>query len=72
MNGSKLQQILSQGKFAVTAEVGPPRGANADVVREKANLLKGYVDAVNVTDNQTAIVRMSSIASCAHLDPDGY
>jgi methylenetetrahydrofolate reductase (NADPH) len=67
MNGSKLQQILIQGKFAVTAEVGPPRGANASVVREKANLLKGYVDAINVTDNQTAIVRMSSIASCAHL-----
>ena len=67
MNGSKLQQILSQGEFAVTAEVGPPRGANADVVRKKAALLKGYVDAVNVTDNQTAIVRMSSIAACAHL-----
>jgi methylenetetrahydrofolate reductase (NADPH) len=67
MNGSKLQQVLSQGKFAVTAEVGPPRGANAEVVREKAKMLMGYVDAVNVTDNQTAIVRMSSIASCAHL-----
>jgi methylenetetrahydrofolate reductase (NADPH) len=67
MNGSKLQETLLKGKFAVTAEVGPPRGANAEVVREKAKLLKGYVDAVNVTDNQTAIVRMSSIASCAHL-----
>jgi methylenetetrahydrofolate reductase (NADPH) len=67
MNGSKLQQILTQGKFAVTAEVGPPRGANAEVVRQKASLLKGYVDAVNITDNQTAIVRMSSIASCAHI-----
>ncbi len=67
MNGRKLQQILTQGKFAVTAEVGPPRGANADVIRQKADLLKGYVDAINVTDNQTAIVRMSSIASCAHL-----
>jgi methylenetetrahydrofolate reductase (NADPH) len=67
MNGSKLQQILSQGKFAVTAEVGPPRGANADVVKQKAALLKGFVDAVNVTDNQTAIVRMSSISACVHL-----
>lgn len=67
MNGSRLQQILLQGKFAVTAEVGPPRGANADVIRKKADLLKGYVDAINVTDNQTAIVRMSSIASCAHI-----
>ncbi len=67
MNASRLQQILAGGEFAVTAEVGPPRGANADVVRGKASLLKGYVDAVNVTDNQTAIVRMSSIAVCAHL-----
>ncbi|HEX7474618.1 MAG TPA: methylenetetrahydrofolate reductase [Dehalococcoidales bacterium] len=67
MNGSKLQQILTQGKFAVTAEVGPSRGADASAIKEKAALLKDYVDAVNVTDNQTAIVRMSSIASCAHL-----
>jgi methylenetetrahydrofolate reductase (NADPH) len=67
MNGSKLQKILSEDKFAVTTEVGPPRGANAEVVREKASRLKGYVDAINITDNQTAIVRMSSIASCAHL-----
>jgi methylenetetrahydrofolate reductase (NADPH) len=71
MNGSKLQQILAQGNFAVTAEVGPPRGTNADVVRVKANMLSGYVDAVNVTDNQTAIVRMSSIASCVHLSQMG-
>jgi methylenetetrahydrofolate reductase (NADPH) len=67
MNGSKLQQILSRGKFAVTAEVGPPRGADAAAVRQKAALIKDYVDAINVTDNQTAIVRMSSISSCAHL-----
>ncbi len=67
MNGSKLQQTLTRGKFAVTAEVGPPRGADAAVIREKAALLKDFVDAVNVTDNQTAIVRMSSIASCTHL-----
>jgi methylenetetrahydrofolate reductase (NADPH) len=68
---SRLEQILKSGKFAVTAEVGPPRGANADVVRKKASLLKGYADAVNVTDNQTAIVRMSSIAACAHVIAEG-
>jgi methylenetetrahydrofolate reductase (NADPH) len=67
MNGSKLQQTLTQGKFAVTAEVGPPRGANAEVVRAKASQLTGYVDAVNITDNQTAIVRMSSLSACVHL-----
>ena len=64
---SKLQQILSKGEFAVTAECGPPRGAKSEVVIKKGELLKGYVDAVNVTDNQTAIVRMSSIAACWHL-----
>lgn len=67
MSGSKLQEILSQGIFAVTAECGPPRGANAAAVWKKGALLKDCVDAVNVTDNQTAIVRMSSIAACAHL-----
>lgn len=64
---NKLQQILARGEFAVTTECGPPRGANSEVVIEKGELLKSYVDAVNVTDNQTAIVRMSSIAACAHL-----
>ncbi|MDP2719893.1 MAG: methylenetetrahydrofolate reductase [Dehalococcoidia bacterium] len=67
MNGSRLKQILSSGKFAVTAECGPPRGANTEVVRKKASFLKDCADAVNVTDNQTAIVRMSSLAACAHL-----
>jgi len=67
MSGSKLQKILSEGKFAVTAECGPPRGANAKVIHEKGAMLKDCVDAVNVTDNQTAIVRMSSIAACAIL-----
>jgi methylenetetrahydrofolate reductase (NADPH) len=64
---SRLQEILAKGEFAVTAECGPPRGANPEVVRKKGKMLNGYVDAVNVTDNQTAIVRMSSIAACAHL-----
>jgi methylenetetrahydrofolate reductase (NADPH) len=72
MNISKLQQILNQGSFAVTAEIGPPRGADPDVIRIKANSLLGYVDAINITDNQTAIVRMSSIASCVHLVSMGF
>ncbi len=66
-SSSRLQQLLSKGEFAVTAECGPPRGANSEIVNKKGLVLKGYVDAVNVTDNQTAIVRMSSIAACAHL-----
>jgi methylenetetrahydrofolate reductase (NADPH) len=68
---SKLRQVLSDGKFAVTAECGPPRGADPEIINKKGDLLKGYVDAVNVTDNQTAIVRMSSIAACVHLEKMG-
>ncbi len=64
---SNLQKILSQGKFAVTGECGPPRGANQDIITKKIDLLRDHVDAVNVTDSQTAIVRMSSIAASAHL-----
>jgi methylenetetrahydrofolate reductase (NADPH) len=64
---SRLENILSTGAFAVTCECGPPKGANADVIRKKAKMIKGYVDAANVTDNQTSIVRLSSIASCAIL-----
>ncbi len=64
---SQLHDKLSSGQFAVTSECGPPRGANKEVIDEKIKLLNGHVDAVNVTDNQTAIVRMSSIAASAHL-----
>ena len=68
---SNLQRVLAGGAFAVTAECGPPRGADPEVIRQKGSLLKGYVDAINVTDNQTAIVRMSSIAACVHLQQIG-
>ena len=61
--GSNLEKILRAGHFAVTGELGPPQSADPEVIREKAALLKGYVDAVNITDNQTAIVRMSSIGA---------
>jgi len=62
-SGSRLERILQSGEFAVTGELGPPKSGNAEVVREKARLLKGSVDAVNITDCQTAIVRMSSISA---------
>lgn len=61
--GSNLEKLLNAGHFAVTGELGPPQSADAEVIREKAGLLKGYVDGVNITDNQTAIVRMSSIGA---------
>ncbi len=62
-SGSKLEKVLQAGHFAFTGELGPPRGANAEAVRKKAGHLKGLVDAVNITDNQTAVVRMSSWAT---------
>jgi len=61
--GSTLERVLTAGEFAVTAELGPPANANAEAVKKKANHCKGIVDGANVTDNQTAVVRMSSIAA---------
>ncbi len=66
-SGSNLEKILEKGLFAVTGELGPPKGNDIEVVKKKAEFLKGYVDAINITDNQTAIVRMSSIAAGALL-----
>lgn len=60
---SNLERVLESGQFAVTAELGPPLNADAEVVRRKAKILKGYVDAFNVTDGQTAVTRMSSWAA---------
>src|SRR4030042_837657 len=65
--GSHLEKVLEKGIFAVTGEFNPPKGNDVSVVKRKAGLLKGCVDAVNVTDNQTAIVRMSSIAASSLL-----
>jgi len=69
--GSNLERILTGGQFAVTGELGPPKGTDVAIVERKAKLLKGNVDAINVTDNQTAIVRMSSIAVSALLNQMG-
>ena len=68
---SVLKRILDNGEFAVTAECGPPKGADPEAVIKKAESLKGKVDSVNVTDNQTAIVRMSSMAACSILKQQG-
>jgi methylenetetrahydrofolate reductase (NADPH) len=71
-SNSNLEKILERGEFAVTSECGPPRGADPEVITKKGELLKGYVDAVNVTDNQTSVVRMSSFASCILLKNMGF
>jgi methylenetetrahydrofolate reductase (NADPH) len=64
---SKLEKVLKAGHLGVTSECGPPRGSDPEGIKEKGNLIKDYVDAVNVTDNQTAMTRMSSLAACVHL-----
>ena len=69
---SKLQRILAAGHFAVTSECGPPRSANGAIVDEKARLVGPYIDAVNCTDNQTAVVRMSSLAACIRIKQLGF
>ncbi|MDM8544593.1 methylenetetrahydrofolate reductase [Desulfococcaceae bacterium HSG9] len=61
---SVLEKVFNSGQLAVTSECGPPRGALPEKVIEKAKMLAGYVDGINVTDNQTAMVRMSSLAAC--------
>jgi len=60
---SRLEKVLLKGEFAVTSECGPPRGADPDPIRKKGALLKESVDVINVTDNQTSVVRMSSISA---------
>jgi len=62
-SGSRLERVLQAGHFAFTSELGPPQGANVEAIRKKASYLKGVTDMVNITDNQTAVVRMASWAA---------
>ena len=64
---SKLEKILSEGHLAVTSECGPPRGSDPEVITKKAELIKDHVDAINITDNQTSVTRMCSLAACIRL-----
>ena len=70
-SGSNLEKVFKGGHFAVTCECGPPKGADVEVIKKKASYIKGKVDAANVTDNQTAVVRMSSIATSSILVQEG-
>ena len=70
-SGSNLEKLFEKGEFVITGELGPPKGTDVEVVKKKAAMLKGNVDAVNITDNQTAIVRMSSIATSKILIDEG-
>ncbi|MBW2408530.1 MAG: methylenetetrahydrofolate reductase [Deltaproteobacteria bacterium] len=64
---SKLEKIFSEGHYAVTSECGPPRGTNIEHVTKKAELIKDHVDAINITDNQTSMTRLCSLAACIRL-----
>lgn len=66
-SGSRLERLIAAGRFAVTAELGPPMGASLEVIDRKAEFLRDNVDAINVTDNQTAVVRMSSASVAIRL-----
>ena len=65
--GSALQRSLEAGAVTVTAEVMPPRGGDPSHTLAMANLLRGWVQAINVTDGSRAVMRMSSLAVCRLL-----
>jgi methylenetetrahydrofolate reductase (NADPH) len=67
-----LREAIESGRFAVTSEVGPPKGIDVSAMLEAAELLRGRVDALNVTDNQAAVMRLSTIAACIHLKLAGF
>lgn len=67
-----LRRALETGRFAITSEVGPPKGSDVAEMLETADLLRGRVDALNVTDNQAAVMRLSTIAACIHLKLAGH
>lgn len=68
---SNLERVLESKILAVTGELGPPQSADCDVIRRKAKILAGHVDACNVTDGQTAVVRMASWAACLIAKDEG-
>jgi methylenetetrahydrofolate reductase (NADPH) len=70
-SGSNLEKVLKAGHFAFTGECGPPKGSNVEHLKEKISFLKGNVDSVNITDNQTAVVRMASWAGALVMIEQG-
>ena len=70
-SGSNLEKVLEAGHFAVTAELGPPMSASDEEIRHKMEILRGHADAFNITDCQTAVVRLSSIAAAIMLIQGG-
>ena len=66
-----LKPLLEAGKFVITAEVGPLKGTDTTEINEVAQLLRGRVDAANVTDQQSSVMRLGSLATCHLLKEKG-
>ncbi|RLB08263.1 MAG: 5,10-methylenetetrahydrofolate reductase [Deltaproteobacteria bacterium] len=66
-----LKEALESGKFTITTEVGPLKGTDTSEILEVAELLDGKVDGVNVTDQQSAVMRLGSLATCSLLVEKG-
>jgi len=64
---SRLKERLSAGKFVVTGEIGPPKGVDLDACLREADSMDGYITAVNVTDMQSAVMRVGSLAVSTRL-----
>jgi methylenetetrahydrofolate reductase (NADPH) len=67
----KLTELFQQGKFAITSENGPPKGTDVTEMLENAELLRGRVDAVNITDQQSSVMRLGSLAASSLLKQRG-
>jgi len=68
---SRLEKVLKSGHMAVTSECGPPRSADPEGIIKKGELIKDHVDSINITDNQTSVTRLCSLAACVHLKQQG-
>ena len=66
-----FQSLIEAGKFVVTAEVGPLKGTDVTEIEETAEMLRSQVDAVNVTDQQSAVLRLGSLTTCHLLKDKG-
>ncbi|MBR6452857.1 MAG: methylenetetrahydrofolate reductase, partial [Lachnospiraceae bacterium] len=68
----KVTDLFKEGKFVVSAEVGPPKGFHIDEMIEEAKKYLTNVDAINVTDNQSSVMRLGSLAVCKVLKDNGF
>lgn len=68
----KITELFKQGEFVISAEVGPPKGCHADELIEEAKKYLTHVHAINVTDNQSSVMRLGSLAVCKALKDAGF